>query len=506
MKLDTNKRKDTFKMIIILSLCTMIASIFFALHLHTENIMIVYLTGVLLVIIENRRFFWGVVASLLSIILFNFLFTTPRFSLAMDDPNYFVTIFIFFIVSFFVSTLTSKLQRTLQISKQKEIQTQILYENSRTFLQISGLENIILYGIKTVNQILKQECIIYLSNESDDSVLSAPYYDDTMKHKKEIENASSAIWCYQNMIECGKGSSFFSDSKWLYLPLQSPRQILGVVALYVENEKESNRLVVDTLLSQIALAIEKEKLSMIQEKNLIEIEKEKLRNTLLRSISHDLRTPLTNISGSSSFIVNSYDKLHKNEIISLIKDIGNDAVWLNNMVENLLNMTRLQEDNLHLNKQKEVVDDIMEDVINRLPKHYRSHIHLDLPTVFLVEVDGKLFIQVLVNIVDNAFKHTKENVDVFIKVYTKEDTIIFEISDTGGGISEQILPKIFDRFESESKGISADSYRGTGLGLSIAKEVILAHGGTICAFNNDIGGATFKIELAQTEEQNERKH
>lgn len=492
---------NTIKMFLILAVCTMISYIFFHLELRAENIMIVYLTGVLLVIIENKKFFWGVIASFLSIILFNFLFTTPRFSLAMDDANYLITIFIFLIVSFFVSTLTSKLQTTLQISKQKEEQTRILYENSRTFLQLSGLENSIMYGIETVYEILKLECIIYLASDQADRILSEPYCSRKMKHKKEIENASSAIWCYQNIIECGKGTSFFYDSNWLYLPLQSPRQILGVAAIYIEEGSNHSRLVMDTLLSQIALAIEKEELSMVQEKNLVEIEKEKLRNTLLRSISHDLRTPLTSISGSSSFIINSYDKLSREEIIALVNDIGNDATWLNNMVENLLNMTRLQEDNLKLNKHKEVIDDIMEEVLNRLPKNYRSSIHLDLPEILQVNVDGKLFIQVLVNVIDNAFKHTREGTNVYIKVHVDKEVMVFEIMDNGGGIPKNKLEKIFDNFESETKGIAADSYRGTGLGLSIAKEIIHAHHGQIIAMNNDIGGATFKISLPYEEEQ-----
>lgn len=498
LKINT-KLITTIKMILILAVCSMVAYIFSQLNLRAENIMIVYLTGVLLVIIENKKFIWGVISSFASIILFNFLFTTPKLSLEMDDPNYLITIFIFLIVSFFVSTLTSKLQKTLMITKQKEEQTKILYENSRAFLQLSGLENSIMYGIDTVNEILKLECIIYLASNDKDKILSDPYCSSKMKHKNEIENASSAIWCYQNIIECGKGTSFFFDSHWLYLPLQSPRQILGVAAIYMEAEDERNRLVMDTLLSQIALAIEKEQLSMIQEKNLIAIEKEKLRNTLLRSISHDLRTPLTGISGSSSFIVNSFDQLDKKEIIALVNDIGNDAIWLNNMVENLLNMTRLQDDNLNLRKQKEVVDEIIEDALNRLPKQYRSFIHLDLPEILQVEVDSKLFIQVLVNIIDNAFKHTKEGSEVFIKVYLEKDTIIFEIADNGGGISEQMKDKIFDSFETESKGVSSDSYRGTGLGLSIAKEIINAHHGEIYAFNNQIGGSTFKIILPNKE-------
>lgn len=499
------KRKDLYlkliKMTLILLVCTMIAYIFYELDLRAENIMIVYLTGILLVIIENKKFIWGVLASCLSIIFFNFFFTNPRFSLAMDDPNYIITIIIFFIVSFFVSTLTSKLQNTLEITKLKEEQTKILYENSRAFLQISGLDNMIRYGIQAVQEILHHECIIYLANDnSNESILSDPYYISKMKHLNAIENASSAIWCYQNIIECGNGTTFFSDSKWLYLPLQSPNKILGVAAIYIDNHNDLNRLVLDTLLSQIALAIEKEKLSMIQEKNLIEIEKEKLRNTLLRSISHDLRTPLTGISGSSAFIINSFDKLDRKEIISLINDIGNDATWLNNMVENLLNLTRLQDDNLKLKKQKEVIDDIMEEVISRLPKMYKKRIHLDLPDILLVEVDGRLFIQVLVNIIDNAFKHTKEGTEVFIKVDKENDKIVFEISDNGGGIDPNLHDKIFDSFEGESKGISSDSYRGTGLGLNIAKEIVHAHEGSISAYNNDIKGATFVITLPYKED------
>ena len=260
---------------------------------------------------------------------------------------------------------------------------------------------------------------------------------------------------------------------------------------------------IDTIISQTVITLQREFLNISSKEQNINIEREKLKTSLLRGISHDLRTPLTGIAGGAGFLFLNYSELDKETACSVLKDIENDAIWLSEMVENLLNMTKIQDGKLTINKKNEVIDDIIDEAISKVIKRKEGHelVINKLEEILLVPMEGKLIIQVLVNLIDNAFKHSNPTSIVTLNIKNNKNNVSFEISDSSGGIKEENIEKIFDNFYSANDQIS-DKKRGIGLGLSLCKSIINAHGGTIEAFNNNEGGATFIFTLPKGEEKN----
>jgi len=248
--------------------------------------------------------------------------------------------------------------------------------------------------------------------------------------------------------------------------------------------------------------MEREELHQAEERHRINIEKERLRNNLLRSISHDLRTPLTAIAGGSEFLLDRSRDIDEETKRSLLADIHSDAVWLGTMVENLLNMARIQEGKLIIKKQGEIVDDIVSEALSRVAKNIGQHRLSYIPSqgILLVPLDGQLIIQVLINLLNNAIEHTKADCHIVVKVEQQQDNVEFSVSDDGGGMEKDVLDHLFESFGTSGKN-AAESRKGAGLGLSICKATILAHGGSITGMNNAEGGATFSFSLPITEEE-----
>lgn len=489
--------------LLILFLCTMTSFVFVDLSIRTENTIMIYLIGVLLIVIETKHFLWGITASLLSILTFNYFFTMPTYSLEIDDPNYIITILVFLIVAFITASLVNKLQQHAHIAHYNERQTYALYEVSRNYLTLSGIPAIITHTLQALYETQHIECEVYLDQEDCDTLRNYTY--EEAEHHSE---ASYAAWCFAQRTSCGHGTAFYEDSAWIYRPLHHNNTVMGVYAVYDETLDDEKELFTNTLISQMVMAIEREDLYRKQEENKVEIEKEKLRNNLLRSISHDLRTPLTGIAGSSALMMSKYDTLDDQTKYNLLKNISSDAVWLNQLVENLLNMTRIQDGKLLLKKRPEVVDDIICEAVTRCEPRLAAHtLQVKLPDdVLLVNMDGRLIIQVLINYIDNAIKHTPDATPIYIQAYIEDHQVKFEVIDDGDGIDPDIADKLFESFMT-TKSECSDAKRGVGLGLSISKAIVEAHEGHVYAYNRtETKGAVFGFTLpydTETEEPHE---
>lgn len=253
---------------------------------------------------------------------------------------------------------------------------------------------------------------------------------------------------------------------------------------------------IEAVVAQMSLALDREELVKEKEETKLEFEREQLRSNLLRAISHDLRTPLTGIAGSSNLILSSYDEFSREVMIDLVKEINNDSEWLIRLVENLLSMTRIESGKLEIKKNPEIVEEILSESIQHLKSRLNNHkLTVDIPQdVLFVPMDGKLIEQVIINLVDNAVKYTPEGSVVKIKVYGNKNNVYFEISDNGPGINKNDIDHLFEAFYKGNKN-NADSRRGVGLGLAICKSIVLAHGGDIKVRNNEAGGAKFIFTL-----------
>jgi len=486
------------KTVLILFLSTLISLALDGFGMQTANIIMIYLIGVLMIIVETSGYVWGMVSSVACICCMNFFFTEPRYTLRIADREHALMLVLFLVVCFISGTLMSRLQKHADEAISNEEHARRLYRISSGYLNISGMENILRYAVESLPEAQGREGIVYLAKSL--SELEAAVYAKPLTSAVEeaLRETAAAQWCLTNLLPCGVGTSFFVTSKWKYLPVKSKTTILGVVGLYCgrDDVPESEMPFIHALLSQLALAIERELLDHRQKETRMQVEKARLKNDLLRLISHDLRTPLTGIAGSSGFLCESYDRLDKETILKLLRDISSDATWLSNLVENLLSMTRIQDNKLQIKKEKEVVDDIIAETASRVERTLKNHhLSFDIPKEILaVPMDGRLIIQVLVNLVENAENHTRKNADIRICVRKEGEEAVFEVQDNGGGIDEALLPQIFEGFvTSNTNGMDAN--RGIGLGLTICKSIIEAHNGRMEAYNNGEGGATFRFAL-----------
>jgi two-component system sensor histidine kinase KdpD len=469
--IDNNSNKVyVIRVIVVCFISTLFSIAMNELGIGKENTLMVFIVGILTVSIVTRGYAYSAVAAVISVMMFNYLFTQPIHSLAISNTQDIVLMVFFLTASLISSTITSKLQYQTEVSKSNERTARLLYEITKGFINVTGNENIILRGINYIKEYVGYDCYVKLNNES--KIYSSEGIPDYEEIKKE---------------------------HILLIPIKGVAKQRGDVQLVNVNSPLSTEqdMIVKTIVYQMAIVLDREFIYEERQKIKIDMERERLKSTLLRSISHDIRTPLTGIKGASELISDSYDNLDGETIKKLASDIYDESTWLMMTVQNILDMTRISEGKLSITKSYEAVDDIVNQTLALVPKMASSgRLHVSVPDeIVLLSVDGRLIVQVLVNLLDNAYKHAGENAEVNLRAYREEDSFIFEVSDDGEGINPLIINKIFEGFVTHQRNNVADGCLGVGLGLTICMEIINAHNGTITAENLKNGGAAFKVKL-----------
>ncbi len=457
----------------LLVLISTVISVFMSnFGIDKESIIMVYLVGVLIVTVVTKGYIYGAVASVLSVLMFNYLFTVPIHTFMIYNPSDVSLLLFFFIASLISSSLTSRFQEQLVIAEEKKHTACLLYEITNSFLNITGKNNIIMQGIKYI-------------------------YDHT-GYASEVELIDDNEIYRDNMVEIDKSNTMVME-----LDIHRLKKKIGTIKIFYKSNdiKLDSELLIKMVVTQMGITLDREFIYNERENIRIKMEREHLRSNLLRGISHDLRTPLTAIVGASGVILEDIDKLDLESIKKLVKDINEESLWLNNLVENILNMTRIGEGKMVIQKQDEVVDDIIDEALRHISGLINNrNIDVSFPDeVISVPMDGKLIVQVLINLLDNAIKHTKENEEIHLNVFTKDSNIVFEVADEGCGIDEKIKDSLFKSFVTSGSKV-IDGKRGMGLGLAICKAIVNAHGGEITAENRDGKGAVFKFTLPLMEE------
>ncbi len=253
-------------------------------------------------------------------------------------------------------------------------------------------------------------------------------------------------------------------------------------------------------MGECAISLENKKIAREKEETELLARNEKMRANLLRAISHDLGTPLTSISGNADNLLSNGESFDADTKHQIYTDIYDDSVWLTNLVENLLSVTRLEDGNMKLNKSAELIDEIIAEALNHINKRSVEHkiTVCESDDIILVDVDARLIVQVIINIVDNAIKYTPNGSEITICAERKDDMISVSIADNGNGIADDIKDKVFDMFYTGANKI-ADSRRSLGLGLALCKTIISAHGGEISITNNTPHGTVFTFTLPTKE-------
>ena len=490
----------------IMFVVTLLSFLFRKIDFHESNIIVVYILGVLLVATYTEGYFYGILSSLIGVLTFNFFFTEPYYTFLTYRADYPITFVIMLIAAIITSTLTAKAKREERLSLLREKRTHILYQINKGLLKARSIDQIAEVGGKNIAMLFSRSVIIATINSSDS--LGEPYIypfnnDERVHVFKSLVEMQTASEAFITGTPVGTGTDVFTYSPAYYIPIKGQSGSLGVIGISCFDNKplsDEQKTFLNAVATQIALGIERERLSEKQHKSKIDMERERLRGNLLRAISHDLRTPLTGILGATATIIDNNDVLEGKVKKELLQGIYDDASWLIHSVENILSLTRIDEGRMELKKNMEALEEIVAEAVSRVKKLSKTHIiKVNIPDeLIMLPIDGTLIEQVIVNLLDNAIKYTPQGSTIEISSRIANGKVVFEVSDNGNGIPQDSIPFIFDRFyTAESQTITGR--RGTGLGLAICKSIITMHGGNISVFNNSSGGATFKFVLSAKE-------
>jgi two-component system, OmpR family, sensor histidine kinase KdpD len=491
---------DLAKTLSILFVTTVVGMALRAVDIGEHTQIMLYILSVLIVSRVTMGYLYGVVASVLSVLLYNFFFTSPYYTFTAIERGYPVTFIIMFIAAVITSALTVRIKTQARVSIEREHRTKLLYEINKKLLVTRGLENIVGLTNEYITKIFDRAVAFYTEDpEQRDAGIFADSASDKELHvlKKEEERAV-AHWVFMNKKKAGAGTDTLMGAKGHYIPIISQGHVLGVLGISYRNGAldGNNLLFLRMLASQVAMALERQRLSDEQRTIIIASEKEKMRSNLLRAISHDLRTPLTGILGSSSVLLESGNHIDQVTHDRLISNIKEDSQWLIRMVENLLSVTRIHEEKAYVAKSEEAAEEIVAEAIGHIRKRFPDRkIAVKAPDeLLMVPMDGTLIQQVLINLVENAVKHSSNDSMLDVTVKKEGEWAIFEVGDQGDGIPEEDLPYLFESYVPDG-GRSPDSARGMGIGLSICMSIIKAHHGQLEAENKKDGGAVFRFKL-----------
>lgn len=490
---------DTLKSTSILILSSLVGMIFQKFGFDEANIITVFVLGVLVIAVITKHQIYSLISSIVSVLVFNFLFTEPQFTLQAYEQGYPVTFIIMFLAAFLTGSLAIRIKNQAKQAAQSAYRTKVLFDTNQLLQQAKDKNEIVSATSNQLIKLLGKDIVFYLA---DGEVLDTPHIFSVTEENLEscISENEKAVagWVLKNNKRAGATTGTLSNAKCLYLAVRSNSIVYGVVGIVMGEiplDPFENSILL-SILGECAMALENEKNAREKQEAAILAKNEQLRANLLRAISHDLRTPLTSISGNASNLLSNGDSFDNDTKKQLYMDIYDDSMWLINLVENLLAVTRIEEGRLNLRIMEDLMDDVITEALHHINrKSEEHHISVESKEEFLLaKMDAKLIVQVIINIVDNAIKYTPKNSHIVIRTEKQGKQAIVSISDDGNGIADEIKPRIFDMFYSGANQI-ADSRRSLGLGLSLCKSIINAHGGELTVSDNLPHGTVFTFTL-----------
>lgn len=493
--------RDTLKTVAVVAAATGIGGIFFSAGLGNANTITVYILGVLLIAIWTHGYLFGAVGSLLSVSLFSYLFTTPRFTFRSVEPDYPITFVVMLTASILSSSLATRVKKQARQSSQKAYYTELLMNGSQKLQQGKNEIEILELAAEQLSAMLERPVLYALAK--DERELQFDVYPQ--EQKRELlsslnkEEYRAANWVAVNNKRAGASTNTFSHIQNLYMSVRGSQGVMGVIGIpcryYPQMEVFEKNLMI-AIMNECGLIMERKRFS--EEKQAIEIEtrQERLRANLLRAVSHDLRTPLTGICGNAGVLMEKSDVLSEEKKQEIYRSVYEDAMWLVNLTENLLSITRIENGTLALRMEAELVEDVICEALRHLGRsaqEYKISVELE-DDLLMARMDARLIVQVIINIVNNALKYTPVGSEVKIYAEKKGNQAQISIADNGPGIPEASKEHLFDMFYTVSTGKS-DNHRGLGLGLSLCRSIVMAHGGEIAVSDNIPHGAVFSFTL-----------
>ena len=489
----------------ILAAATVIGWVFLRLGFANANIIMVYLLGVLLTSAFTSGYTCGVLSAFLSVILFNYFLTEPRLSLAAYGSKYPITFAVMFASALLTCTLATKLKAHAQLSARDAYRTKLLFDMNRQLQKAETPDEVYQMTATQIQKLMQRDVLVYPAQG--EALLDGIVYpaDGSSPHSvtKEKQEQDVIRWVWQNRKRAGATTETFAKAKRLYLAIRIGQQVYGVIGIPMEKQTQPDAFtssILFSILGECALALESLHNAEEKEKAAVLAKNEQLRANLLRSISHDLRTPLTSISGNADTLLHSYNMLDEQTRKQVFTDIYDDAQWLTGLVENLLSITKITDGNVKLHLSDQVVDDIVSEALRHIDRRSSEH-HITVDCgdePLLVRVDAGLIMQVLINLVNNAVKYTPPGSNIRITAIQQEKVAEICVSDDGPGIPDERKEHVFEMFFTGSNLIG-DSRRSLGLGLTLCQAIIHAHHNEMTLKDNLPHGCIFSFTLPLSE-------
>ncbi|MDO4531260.1 MAG: DUF4118 domain-containing protein [Bacillota bacterium] len=489
--------KNTVKSVLILLGASALSLLFHEIGFTRPNIIMVYILGVLLTSIATSHRAYSLISSIASVFIFNYLFTEPRFTLAAYETGYPVTFVIMFLTAYITGTFAIRYKEQARQSAKIAHRTKILFDTDQLLSKTENKEEILHTTGQQIEKMLGRSIVIFdhVGGELSEPMLfperEAAFYE--IEKERQV-----AQWVLHHNHAAGAKTERFSDARYRYLAIRVNQRVYAVIGIDARDGAldASENSILLSILGETALALENEKNAREKEAAAVLAESEQLRANLLRSISHDLRTPLTTISGNADNLLQNGSSIDEETKRLIYADIYEDSMWLINLVENLLYSTRIEEGRMSLNTSLELVSEIMEETMRHIRPKAKHHVVTASceDDILLVMADARLIVQVIINLVDNALKYTPEGSSISIHAAKCGEMAEIQIADNGHGISDFEKERIFDKFYCGEHEI-ADNRRSLGLGLYLCKVIIEAHGGEICVTDNQPHGAVFRFTL-----------
>ncbi len=457
-------------------------------YLSTIDQAMLYFVGT--VIVASRAGAWpSFLSVVVSIAAFNFFFVPPRFTFAVSDTRYVVTFAVMFFVAFAISRLTSRVRQQADEARLRERRTAALYEMSKELLSERDPERLQIVAAQHIGRALDATVRFMLLDRRGELAFASSGAGGAMEE-------DAARWAFANRQPAGAAILNGPDADSTYVPLIASRGSVGVAGVRWHTPKYEieppEMQFLQAFAHQAAIAIERAELVEEAHQALRKVETERLRNTLLSSISHDLRTPLTAVSGAVSTLLENEGSIDPQNRRELLQTVQEEAERLHGMIRNVLDLTRLESGAITVRKEWQSLEEIIGVVLHRLEDRLSGRpVEVRLPPdVPLVPFDALLIEQALTNLMENVIKYTPQGSPVELSASAGPGVLTVEVADRGPGIPPGDEERIFEKFV---RGRAAGG--GVGLGLAICRSIISAHGGTIRAENRPGGGAVFRFTL-----------
>jgi two-component system sensor histidine kinase KdpD len=473
--------------------CTGLAAAMYP-YFALTNLVMVYLLGATIAALRLGRGPATLVA-FTNIVAFDFFFVPPRFSFAVADFQYVVTFTVMLAVALIIANLAANVRAQTQVAGARERRTSLLYAMSRELAATRSLEDLARVAIKHVAETFASRAVVIV-----------PDNDGRLQYPRSFPLAGSLLaadlsiaqWVFDHNVPAGLGTDTLPAAAAQYLPLKVSRGTLGVLAVEPGQKRRlllpEQRQLIETFAGQIALALERAGLQETAESSRVAAETESLRNTLLASISHDLRTPLAVITGASSALNDSAMTFELDARRALTQQIESKANEMSEIISNVLDLMRLESGHVALRLDWLAIEDLVSLALERVGARLKDHpvtseLPADLPAV---HVDGALMLQAFTNLFENVAKHTPAGTEITVTAQVQDELVRVNVDDTGPGLPAGDPDNLFAKFH---RGRNESNTGGAGLGLSICRAIIQVHGGHIVAIRRPGGGARFSFTL-----------